>query len=148
MKKYSILQLITFMGVQVLSIAATAGEDHKDPLTIDSVLEKAQVLNDKKIKVFGFLRYEFEDHNLYLSRLASEGSDLERYCLPITSLEKDRKKFEALNDMLVIVRGKFEQNYCGEDEFCPHSCNEHVLHVDTIRKLGSGPINLRDSGMR
>ncbi len=121
-----------FLTILTICSIVSACASSSSILSVDEVLDSAGMKTSEYISVLGFLVYEFENHNIFISKMASDGSKLEELCLSLGSTEKNQVELKKLNRQYVVISGIFDNNFCPSDHFCPYSCSKVAVNVESV----------------
>jgi hypothetical protein len=121
-------------AVLVLACAHQTEERTMACLTVPEVLARTAQLADQEVLVCGFLKYEFEDENLYSTRAVRESEEDEGQCLSVgraagTSLDL----LPSANNREVLVRGIVRTDACPDGYVCPASCSDQGIFVSSVQ---------------
>jgi len=126
------LTIFTICSIVSACASSSSISNSSSILSVDEVLDSGGVKTSEYISVLGFLVYEFENHNIFISKMASDGSKFEELCLSLGSTEKNQANLKKLNRQYVVISGIFDSNFCPSDHFCPYSCSNVGVNVETV----------------
>lgn len=131
------LNVRTIICVVLLTIGASAcsvtpGFEAESCRSIDYVKANIEQLNGSEVAVCGYLKYEFEDKNLYeSSKAARQYSD--EQCLSLGTREGASVDLSSLSDRWVRIRGIATADFCPEDTICSLSCSKIGVFVKDVK---------------
>jgi hypothetical protein len=91
--------------------------------SVKYVRDNSQRLDGSEISVCGYLRYEFEDKNLYSSRKAAANSS-DKYCIAVGRRAEAKVDLSALNGKSVRIHGVVTAKACPEGAVCAAACSQ------------------------
>jgi hypothetical protein len=118
-----------------LSVSACAQAPQISPQVDQAVFLDASQFVGKQMELRGFLRYTFENENLFPAQSQTAGIS-ERYCLPILIKEGNAnlvKTAKGLDGSLVVVTGKIVKA-ASNGMFSVNTCKQIGIDVTSIRK--------------
>lgn len=125
------LVLSIFIASSCTSISNTREADCK---SIDYVKLNIGQLEASEVSICGFLKYEFEDKNLYGSVSAARKYSNEK-CISLGLREGVSIDLSVLNNRKVMVRGEVAGDFCPEETICMSSCSKVGVFVHTVSAL-------------
>lgn len=132
MNRYHLMILVAVLG---LSACSTIGASDRC-LSVEQALS---AIDDEssatRVSVCGFLKYEFEDKNLYLSQDAAE-SRPHRECLAIGLAKGFSQDLSQFNKQQVRVTGRAASDICPEGTLCLASCPNAGIYVESVHMIG------------
>lgn len=101
---------------------------------IDYVKTNIEQLDGSEVAVCGYLKYEFEDKNLYQSpKAAKRYSD--RQCLSLGTREGTSVDLSSLSDRWVRISGIATADFCPKDTICSSSCSKIGVFVKNVKPV-------------
>lgn len=131
------LNVRTAICVVLLTIGAPACSvmpdfSAEDCTSIDYVKANIEQLHGSEVAVCGYLKYAFEDKNLYESpKAASQSSDAQ--CLSVGKREGASVDLSSLSDRWVRIRGIASADFCPKDTICSSSCSKIGVFVNELK---------------
>lgn len=105
--------------------------DQSQCVSVDSVLSHISSTNGSDISVCGFLKYEFEDRNLYASEKDAE-AQASRNCISLGKVEDFSEDISSFSGQWVRVSGVASSKFCPMGTLCPASCSDTGIFVKSI----------------
>jgi hypothetical protein len=90
-------------------------------------------IDGETYSVCGYLKYEFENRNVFSSR-ANIDDWLSRECISLAATRELEVGLEKLNNSFVKVTGTLVKKMCSEDAVCPASCSDDGMIVIGVKK--------------
>jgi hypothetical protein len=127
------LFLLPFM-LMVSACASTSNSELRSCEFIDDVKLNIEQRDGSDVSICGFLKYEFEDKNLYDSAKAAKEFSSKK-CLSIGLHRGVDIDLAPLNNRRVLVRGVVTKEFCPEGTICVASCSAVGVFVRTVSAL-------------
>jgi hypothetical protein len=103
-------------------------------VSVDRALSEINDTNGTQIAVCGFLKYEFEDKNLYVSK-RDANQQLFRNCISLGKASDYSGDLEKLNGKWVRVTGLATSKICPADSICQAACSDSGVYVRTVETI-------------
>jgi len=102
-------------------------------MDVDTVIMRSAELSGQRILVEGYLKYEFEDHNLYAAqRYALEWS--RDHCISIGLSRNAEPDLESASGQWVIITGILSNEFCPPNSICTFSCSQRIgVFVENVQ---------------
>ena len=135
MKFHSPEALTAIVLVAVCSGCALA-PDYKAQrcVSVESLKADVDHLKGTVVAVCGYLKYDFEDKNLYQSARAAEAF-VDSQCVAIGTYEGMRIDLPSFRDSWVRVTGVVSADFCPPDTICSSSCSLIGVFVKEVERL-------------
>jgi hypothetical protein len=102
--------------------------------SIDYVKANIEQFDGSEVAVCGYLKYEFEDKNLYESpKAAKEYSD--KQCLSLGMREGASVDLSSLSKQWVHISGIATAAFCPKDTICSSSCSKIGVFVNDVKPV-------------
>lgn len=101
--------------------------------SIENVKANIDTLDGTEVSVCGYLKYEFEDKNLYASPKSARRYS-EKQCLSVGSRE-GASIDTSLTGHWVRITGVAAANFCPVDTICSSSCSKNGVFAKEIKRL-------------
>lgn len=119
---------VVMLGVAASACSLTPGSGSDSCTSIDSVIANIEQLNGSDVSVCGYLKYEFEDKNLYESRKTAKQFG-DKQCLSLGTREGASIDLSSMSDRWVQIHGVATANFCPKDAVCSSSCSKIGVFV-------------------
>lgn len=121
-------------AITVSACSAMPDFEAEECKSVDDVRANIEQFNGSEVSVCGFLKYGFEDKNLYHSPdAAKQYSD--RQCLSIGIREGAVVDLSASSDRWVRINGFATAEFCPKDTICSSSCSKEGVFVKSVTPL-------------
>jgi hypothetical protein len=102
--------------------------------SIDYVRANIEQLDGSEVAVCGYLKYEFEDKNLYESPKAAK-QYADKQCLSLGTREGAGVDLSSLSERWVRISGIAAADFCPKDTICSSSCSKIGVFVKKVKPV-------------
>jgi hypothetical protein len=131
-RKITCVVLLATMGVSACSVAPDF--EAESCRSVDYVRANVEQLDGLEVALCGYLKYEFEDKNLYQSpKAAKQYSD--KQCLSLGMREGANVDLPSLSERWVRIDGVVAADFCPKDTICPSACSKIGVFAKDVKPL-------------
>jgi hypothetical protein len=121
------------LTIGIAACSVTPDFEAESCRSIDYVKANIEQLDGSEVVVCGYLKYEFEDKNLYQSPKAAKQYS-EKQCLSLGTREGTSVD-TSLSGRWVRISGVVAADFCPKDTICSSSCSKNGVFMKDMKPL-------------